>query len=71
LKVSIGSESSSSINELVFGEDDYPYKNKLLEALKTHKGSINLQTFMRKASISSIELIIDEINEGFGSLMID
>ena len=52
------SESGSGEKELT----DYPFQGKIIQNVKTHKGSLQMQNFVKKAPMNIIEIIIDEIN---------
>ena len=50
---------------------DIPYKGDLSRMLRTHRGSMSLQNFIKKASNSNLTSIIDEIRESLPDLIID
>ena len=50
---------------------DYPFQGKILPNVKTHKGSLQMQNFVKKAPMNIIEMIIDEINQEFWQLLTD
>jgi len=56
--------SSSSSQEI-------PHFSELLDYLCTQKGSRHMQEHLKKASVNSINLIIDRIKDDFGRLMSD
>jgi hypothetical protein len=66
LKGSIGSMSASIENDI-----EVPNLGKLVEILKTHKGSMQMQNFIKRASFNNLNTIIEEIKNDFGKLMID
>ena len=45
------------------------YRTKIVETVKTHKGSCAFQKFLEKVSINTLNMIIEEIKDDFGSLM--
>lgn len=48
---------------------DIPHFEDIIEFLKTQKGSRQMQDYIKKAPINSINLIIEQIKEDFGKLM--
>lgn len=50
---------------------EVPNLGKLVEVLKTHKGSMQMQSFIKRSSFNNLNMIIEEIKGDFGKLMID
>ena len=51
--------------------DEIPNLEKLVETLKTHKGSIQMQLYIKKTSVKSLNKIIEIIKGDFAELMMD
>ena len=50
---------------------EVPFVGNLVSTLKTHKGSMHMQSFIKRASMNNLNVIIEEIKNSFGDLMTD
>jgi hypothetical protein len=61
----------NSLSASIENDIEIPNLGKLVEILKTHKGSMQMQSFIKRASFNNLNTIIEEIKSEFGKLMID
>lgn len=50
---------------------EIPHLHEIVDYLKSQKGSRHMQDYLKKASISNINVIIEKIKDDFGNLMAD
>jgi hypothetical protein len=68
---SLGDNPKSSIRQHQIADIDIPHFADLADYLCTQKGSRMMQDYLKKAPINSINLIIENLKDGFGKLMSD
>ena len=63
--------SNGNINASQEVDQEIPSRDKIVELLKTHKGSLHMQNYIKKASMANLNVIIESIKDDFGKLMTD
>ena len=64
-----GPQSFISNQDII--EMEIPHKGELVKVLKTHKGSMSLQNFIKKATNKNLTDIINEISNKLPELITD